>query len=65
MDKTKDSASRDALDIFRLLKRHFDQGVTIRALSEETGISERTLYRDISSFRKDGIEGLRRKWQGR
>ncbi len=60
MDKTKDSASRDALDIFRLLKRHFDQGVTIRALSEETGISERTIYRDINSFRKEGIEGLRR-----
>jgi putative transposase len=60
MDKTKNAASKDAVDIFRLLKKHFDKGVTIRALSEETGISERTFYRAIRSYRKDGIEGLRR-----
>jgi putative transposase len=61
MSKTKGSSTGAALDIFRLLKRHFDKGVSVRALAEEAGISERTIYRAIRAFRKDGISGLQRE----
>jgi putative transposase len=43
-----------------MLKRHFDEGVTIHALAEEAGMSERTFYRKVRSFRKDGVQGLQR-----
>lgn len=61
MSKSKGApANRDALSIFRLLKRHFDKGVSIRTLAFESGVSERTLYRAIRSFREEGISGLKR-----
>ena len=61
MSKSKGTpANRDALSIFRLLKRHFDKGVPLRTLAFESGVSERTLYRAIRSFREDGLNGLKR-----
>jgi hypothetical protein len=36
-----------------MLKRHFDEeGVTIHAFAQETGISERGFYRKVCSFQK-------------
>jgi putative transposase len=61
MSKSKGTPTNgDALSIFRLLKRHFDKGVPIRTLAFESGVSERTLYRAIRSFREDGLNGLKR-----
>jgi putative transposase len=60
MAQSTGSSKRDALDILRMLKRHFDKGVTIHALAEETGLSERTFYRAIRSFKSDGVQGLQR-----
>lgn len=59
MKKSKD-AKKEALDIFRILKRHFDDGVSIPELAKQTGKSERTLYRHIQVFREQGVGGLTR-----
>jgi putative transposase len=59
MSYSEDSG-KDALDLFRMIKRHMDGGISIRKIAEETGYSERKLYRAIRSFRQKGIQGLRR-----
>lgn len=60
MTKSKDTGKKDALALFRLLSRHFDEGITIRRLAHESGYSERKIYRALSLFRQQGIDGLRR-----
>jgi len=59
MKKSKERGNA-ALHLFRILRRHFDEGISIRQLAEETGMSERTLYRDIRLFREQGVHGLNR-----
>lgn len=60
MTKAKHTRKK-ALDLFRVLKRHFDEGISIPKLAIETGRSERTLYCDIRIFREQGIKGFSRQ----
>ena len=52
------SRSERLLDLLNTLRRH-RRPVSGRALAEETGVSLRTLYRDIASLQAQGatIEG--------
>lgn len=60
MTKSKNPGNKEALALYRLLNRHFDEGITIRRLALESGYSERKLFRALALFRQQGIDGLRR-----
>ena len=58
MSKSKSPSKKDGIETLRLLKRHLHKGVTIRALAVESGLSERTLYRDLATLKKAGASAL-------
>lgn len=65
MDKKKihkGGASPDnALKLVRLLNRHLMEGVSVNTLALESGKSERTIWRLLGIYKKEGLEGLARK----
>ncbi|MGB1216057.1 MAG: Mu transposase C-terminal domain-containing protein [Pikeienuella sp.] len=51
-------ASDKAMTRYRQLQPYLDDGVPLARLAPEAGVSERTLHRWLSTYRRDGIEGL-------
>ncbi len=49
------------LELYRLIERHLNQGVPIRRVAEEAGMTERQFYRLLKSYRTRGFAGISRK----
>ncbi|NJL72386.1 MAG: DDE-type integrase/transposase/recombinase [Candidatus Competibacteraceae bacterium] len=49
------------LELYRLIERHLNQGVPIRRVAEEAGMTERQFYRLLKSYRAKGFAGISRK----
>lgn len=54
-------ASSTAITRYRHIQRHIEENIPLAQLVESSGVSERTLRRWLSTYRKDGIEGLARQ----
>lgn len=50
-----------ALDKFKIIKPHLEEGITVQQISSAKNISIRTLNNWIKSYRTDGFSGLERK----
>ena len=58
---TADAASEKAMSSFRLLRPVLEDGVSIIALANGSGVSVRTLRRWVRLYRKHGLAGLQRR----
>jgi putative transposase len=50
-----------ALERFRLLEPHLQDGRELRSIAERTSVSFRTLQRWVAGYKRDGLPGLLRK----
>lgn len=50
-----------ALDRFRLLQPHLEQGTSLAAVASEAGLAYRTAVRWVSLYRRFGLAALARK----
>ena len=56
-----DTERKLALERFRLLEPHLQNGRELRSVSEGSGVSFRTLQRWVANYKRDGLAGLVRK----
>lgn len=56
-----DAERQLALERFRLLQPHLEQGVSLRGLTQQAGIPYRTALRWVSLYRRFGLAALARK----
>lgn len=57
----RESLRKLALDRFRLLQPHLEEGRALRSLAIEAGISYRTAQRWLRRYQRDGLAALARK----
>jgi putative transposase len=50
-----------ALERFRLLEPHLQDGRELRSIADRTSVSFRTLQRWVAGYKRDGLPGLLRK----
>ena len=56
-----DTERKLALERFRLLEPHLQNGRELRSVSKGSGVSFRTLQRWVANYKRDGLAGLVRK----
>lgn len=57
MSEAPPSSGRQ-LELYALIERHLNQGVPVRCVAQEAGITERQFYRLLEAYRSNGLEGL-------
>lgn len=57
------TSDEEALDRYDMLCKYFDGEATVSEIARLTGVSSRTIWRQINSYREKGVKGLKR--QGR
>ena len=54
-------ADERQLELYRLIDRYLNQGVSAKLAASEAGVTERQFYRLVRSCEADGLDGLARK----